>query len=161
MALYRCQNANCSEDPAGRLIYDFESNEPANLVCCPKCKTLLHDREYPNIVVKREVIHFEPPSKIYGKGLGFIACMPDTKIRGSGIPSNIPVRRTGVPGVVNCKKCLATPIMQELDKITKALEEGDFEVYLSLKDKMFIRPDQPKPQPEAVTPGIEDELKKD
>lgn len=51
--LWRCQNESCSDDPHGKLIFDFKSPEPI----CPKCGA--DGRGVgKNLIVKREEIHY-------------------------------------------------------------------------------------------------------
>lgn len=92
---YRCQSMSCSEDPAGRLIFDFWAEKPI----CPKCG--VDAAKMPHVVIQLEVVHFDPPSKVFGRGQRIVACTR----RGYGA-SNVIV--TGNPTSVNCPECKAT-----------------------------------------------------
>lgn len=105
---FRCQNANCSEDRHGRLIFDFEANEPV----CPKCGCDARDPRYADTVIQLEVIHFDPPDeRLAGKGKNILACNPRRRVGAT-------VRASGDPTVVNCPACKAT------DAYQKTVESG-------------------------------------
>jgi hypothetical protein len=90
---YRCQNEACSEDAAGRLIFDFWTERPI----CPKCGT--DGKQMPDIVIPLAVVHFDPPSHVKNRGQRIAAC--DSQGYGGRAVS-------GNPNVVNCPECRAT-----------------------------------------------------
>lgn len=89
---YRCQNEACSEDPAGRLIFDFWSTEAK----CPKCGST----PLQHIVIPLEVIHYDPPSNIRGRGQRVMACNRGPYGTGQMV--------TGAVSAVTCRECKAT-----------------------------------------------------
>jgi hypothetical protein len=92
MKPYRCQNQACSEDHAGRLIFDFWAERPV----CPKCGA--DGKIMPNVVIPLVLMHFDPPSKVFGRGMRILACTR----KGYG-QANVSV--TGNPTCVNCPDC--------------------------------------------------------
>lgn len=124
---FRCQNPACSTDHAGRLIFDFWADKPV----CPKCGT--DSKTMPHVVIELSVVHFDPPSKVEGRGLRILAC---TK-RGYGGGESV----TGCPSAVNCRECIASPEWQkiaeergidpplmDIDRIPEALEFGGLQI---------------------------------
>src|SRR5687767_1359545 len=97
---FRCQNSECSEDEAGRLIFDFWADKPV----CPKCGT--DAKTMPNIVIPLTIVHFDPPSKVFGRGLRILACT--RKHYGGGETV------TGNAGSVNCPACKESPEWQKI-----------------------------------------------
>lgn len=114
MPAYRCQNAKCSTDPHGRLIFDFEADAPV----CPTCGS--DGRKDPNLVIKLVTVHFDPPSHVFGRGLGHPACNPKKSVRG--------VMATGDPGSVSCKACKASEAFRQAERDAKPWDEADYAV---------------------------------
>jgi hypothetical protein len=126
MGLYRCQNQHCSTDPHGRLIFDFEAEEPV----CPTCGT---DARVPGpeVVVALKVVHFDPPSHVFGRGLGHPACRPEKSVRG--------VAATGDPGSVNCAACKATEAYRKAYRDSRPWDEADYAVEIDAKAGVIRR----------------------
>lgn len=122
--MYRCQNQECSNDAHGRLIFDFEADEPV----CPKCEADGRLPEYKAVVLSLVVLHFIHPDKrgaiITPNGRQRVACMPDSVLDG--------IRGTASPPVVNCKACKDTPAYRKATggKVPEVVpvEEKDFAV---------------------------------
>lgn len=98
---YRCQNSQCSEDPQGRLIFDFWSTDGV----CPKCNGT---NKGGGLVIALAIIHFHPPS---GKGMG-------SRIRpcdGQNI-SHKNSSATPVPAEVTCPACRETDVWRKLNE---------------------------------------------
>lgn len=119
MPLYRCQNPACSTDPHGRLIFDFEADQPR----CPKCNADSRRPEHKFVVVKREVIHFhiEDPR---GPDAGFgkrrrIACDAKGSIAGK--------HATGDVAAVTCPACRKTPEWETIAKERELLVPPDLD----------------------------------
>lgn len=105
MKLYRCHNAYCSEDPAGRLIFDFWSDKPV----CPKCGTDKRDKENDYLISELAIIHYDPPHpKIANRGLNVLACQPHKKFGTWG-----KLHVTGDVNSVNCQKCRASEVFRK------------------------------------------------
>ena len=101
MPLYRCYFCTNEKGLPGR---DFEADKPV----CPDCGA---DRSQPRMtdrVVALETIHFHPPSKRVGVGLGHLACSPGTKFPDP--KSQVSITATGEPHLVNCPQCRASPL---------------------------------------------------
>lgn len=112
---YRCQNQDCSEDPAGRLIFDFWAEDPV----CPKCQA---DQRHPKrgvLIVELEVIHFDPPSKYRGLGLGHLAC--NSAYQPGQLLGGKHVMATGDPGSVNCPNCRESDFWKEAKKASSGM----------------------------------------
>lgn len=116
--LYRCQNAKCSEDPHGRLIFDFEGTEPV----CPKCGT--DGRKRPQVVIKREVVHYEAPGPVEGYGVGHPACAPGKRA----------LRRSGAPQAVTCAACKGTEAFRQALAALDGPEDGLVDVPADQRD---------------------------
>ena len=75
----------------------FEAPRPM----CEPCEIdPLKDRRMAGVVLKVEIVHYDPPSKVKHRGLGVLACDPKTPVHGK--------RATGEPHVVNCAACRKT-----------------------------------------------------
>jgi hypothetical protein len=98
MPLFRCQNQKCSTDPHGRLIFDFESNEPV----CPNCKADARLPEFKHTVIKLTTIHLhlkDPKGQDIGQGSRYrVAC-------GGSLAGR---HGSGDAIAVNCPECKAT-----------------------------------------------------
>lgn len=109
MALWRCQNQECSECPAGRLIFDFEVADGQPPVC-PKCKADARKPEHRHTLVKLETVHLhvkDPTGPDVGRGSRYrLACGGSLKGK----------RASAEAGPVNCPKCKQTSEYQELAK---------------------------------------------
>lgn len=110
---FRCQNQNCSEDHAGRLIFDFWAEKPV----CPKCGA--DGKVMPDVVIPLSIIHFDAPTNVYGRGERVAAC--------TGRPHN-GQPASGNPEVVNCPECKTKPAYLKL------AEERGMELILPAPD---------------------------
>lgn len=143
MGLYRCQNAECSTDPHGRLIFDFEAATPT----CPKCGADSRRPEHKNTIVKREVVHFHVIDSA-GPDMGFgkrrrVGCIPGGSIVGK--------RATGDVRAVTCPACKLLPeyltVMAENEWSTP--EDLDFPITLDAGQVAIVGtpPDMPAERP--------------
>jgi hypothetical protein len=77
MAMWRCQNEECSEDPSGRLIFDFEVADGQPPIC-PSCKADVRKPEQRFTLVKLETVHLhvkDPNGPDVGRGHRYrVAC---------------------------------------------------------------------------------------
>lgn len=101
MGLWRCQRQECSEDAAGRLIFDFEIADGQPPVC-PKCKSDPRRPEHRRLVIRLECIHLHVKDA-NGPDIGHgdrwrVACGGSMKGR----------RVSAEPAAVNCPKCKAS-----------------------------------------------------
>lgn len=120
--LWRCQNAGCSNDPSGRLIFDFE----AELPICPKCGADARRPEFRQTVIRRECIHLHvptpngpdiPPSSSVRYGL---ACHPTKSALVGG-------RATSEAICVTCPACMKTQEYRDgMESFGIYLEDADF-----------------------------------
>jgi len=120
MPLYRCQNRNCSKDPHGRLIFDFEADAPV----CPTCGSDARKPSGALIVIELKQVHFDPPSHVFGRGLGHPACRPEKSVRG--------VMASGATDAVTCKACKATDVFKQAERDAKPWDEADYPVNIDL-----------------------------
>lgn len=128
LALYRCQNSKCAEDADGRLIFDFALSAD-QLPVCPKCGCDI--RKYPNLVIERKLIHYDPPHPVIGeRGQRCAACDPALKWEGSDH-----VGFTGAPGAVTCPNCMATDVWKQHAIEQRVRKEYDFTVEVDPKTK--------------------------
>jgi hypothetical protein len=94
--LYRCYGC----------MGEFESDRPA----CEACGIdPVKDTRDKGVVVPLVTIHFDPPSRREGQGLGCAACDPKLKI---GVPR---CAFTSEPDAVNCAACKATEVFAAQD----------------------------------------------
>lgn len=106
--LYMCYNCMGTNGVPGK-PFEVERGD----VACPECG--LTQKESQSHIVKREVIHFDPPHpKIKGKGTNKRAC--DGRAIQGGMA-------TGAPSSVTCPNCKTKPAY-----INAAEESGDPEV---------------------------------
>ncbi len=119
MGLWRCQRDKCSEDRQGRCIFDFEAERPV----CPKCKT--DHREFPQIVIKLETIHYEAVEGKIGElsyGTKELACQP-------GKPIKPGTHRSSAARAVNCPECRKTALWRDgMKNQGEVLEDKDYPV---------------------------------
>lgn len=127
MGLWRCCNENCSTDPAGRLIFDFEADEPV----CPKCGCDHRKPLEANVIVKLEAIHFDPPSHVKGRGLGYPACRPEKSVLGS--------HASGVHDAVTCRGCRESEVFKSSYAASRPWDATDHEVEIDFQ-KMIVAP---------------------
>lgn len=135
MQLLRCQNEACSKDPHGRLIFDFtlEDDQPP---VCPSCETDM--RERPEIVVRRKLIHYDPPHlKIKGRGQSKAAC------GAAGWESSDRVGFTGEPGSVSCPQCRATEVWRTNAIEMRVVEKFDLVTQIDPKTLTIKKADSP------------------
>lgn len=108
MNLYRCQNEDCSDDPHGRLIFDFENDVPV----CPKCSADARTPYGTNVVIVRVPVHLhvkDPAGPIITpRGRLRVACSPDA--------SKLPRAATGVPVAATCPACRETDAFKKLNE---------------------------------------------
>lgn len=128
VSLYRCQNSKCSDDPHGRLIFDFALPADQQPIC-PKCGTSLKNE--PLIVIRRKLIHFDPPHPVIGdRGQRCAACDPAVKWEASDH-----VGFTGAPEAVTCLDCQATEVWKKLAVERRYRQEYDFTIEVDPKTK--------------------------
>lgn len=97
--LYRCLNEECMDGP-----FEFYAVPSRVLPKCPQCG--LDD------VIELAVIHFCPPSRRRGQGLGILACT------GKGWHNKMV---TGDPRIVNCAACKQTEAWKSLHEVVTCL----------------------------------------
>ena len=123
MGLWRCQNLDCSTDPHGRCIFDFEAERPV----CPKCGGDM--RKNPNAVIELQIIHFEEIGSTIANmsyGTGELACDP-----GNDIISG--TRRSSAPTAVTCKECRKTAAWRKaMQAHGHTLQDSDYPVEVDL-----------------------------
>jgi len=91
MPLYRCLECRA----------EFEADKPA----CARCGIdPATDPRDADIVVPLVTVHFDPPSKRRGRGLGHAACDPQIRFGAVGAAF------TSEPGSVNCAACKASEV---------------------------------------------------
>lgn len=131
LKLWRCQNESCTEDPHGRLIYDFAAEHPV----CPKCGADGRTVAGSNAVVKREVIHYlviDPAGSLATPhGRRSVACQPAA--------SRVPSHTTGQWEAVTCLDC------QESEPYCRDRDAG------AVQDARIVR--GPALRPEDVSRG--------
>ena len=108
MRPYRCYNPNCME---GIRPIDFWAEHGT----CPKCGASLLDPGSKKFIACVEIVHFEPPGRFPGSGLGHWACNDKESV---GVPfrgndATGQDRATGFAGSVNCLECKKTRAWQE------------------------------------------------
>lgn len=138
MGLWRCQNPECSEDAAGRLIFDFE----ADLPICPKCAADSRKPEFRHTIVKREVVHLHVRDK-KGPDVGVgsryrIACVAATEGRKASVAGKF---GSGDATAATCPACKKTPeYFAMIPAECRALAKEDYEVEIdALAGKMSIK----------------------
>lgn len=133
MGRFRCQNPDCTEDPHGRLIFDFEAAEPV----CPKCHADGRLPEFSQRVLRLETIHYltrDQSGPIVGLlGTRYrLACSPGKTLDG--------VRATGSPPDVNCRACRETPEWRAAYAGEEAVSaEHDLKVNIDLGNQTIAR----------------------
>lgn len=118
MKRFRCYNCT----------HEFIAKEPL----CLKCGLDGREPRYATHVVEIKTIHYDPPSKVYGVGMGCRACDQNTPInRGRG---------TGIAKIVNCDACKeSAEWKQAMDYDDTGIPPGeDFPVEID-RAKMTIR----------------------
>lgn len=89
MPVFRC--LNCKNE--------IEALSPSCAACELDPAKNPGDADY---FAKVETMHFDPPTKVAGRGKNFAACNPKLKVGAAGH------RFTGDPEVVNCAACKAS-----------------------------------------------------
>lgn len=92
---------------------EFEAAAPACTDCEIDPKKDPRDKD---LIVEMRLIHFDPPSKREGRGLGYAACNPGLKV-GRGNHGF-----TGEPDAVTCAKCKATEVYATAEGSNGAVE---------------------------------------
>ncbi len=140
MGLWRCLRDKCSTDKQGRCIFDFESERPV----CPSCHT--DGREFPQIVIKLETIHYEAVEGKIGNmqyGTKELACEP-------GKPIKAGTHRSAAARAVNCAACRKTQLWREgMKDQGEVLEDKDYPVEID-PEAMAIRRVETEPVPEVA-----------
>lgn len=130
MGYWRCHNETCTEDPAGRLQYDFESKLPV----CPKCGTDRRKPEHSNMITELVCMHYFVQDKngpIIGSRFRYrIACDPNLKVLGGND------RAAGDPHAVNCTKCKGTP--EWIDAAVASRLIYDYDVGIDEKGQKYV-----------------------
>lgn len=88
MPRYRCLNCKA----------EFDAPRPA---CAPCGLDATANPRDAQLLAELAVVHFDPPSKVEGRGLGRAACDPAVKYGGDR-------RFTGEPAAVTCPACKAS-----------------------------------------------------
>src|SRR5689334_1163052 len=112
MKLWKCYNPSCCDKP-GVPGHDFAAELPV----CDACGTDARVPRFANLIVRRVVIHFEPPSHVEGMGAGHLACQPKAD------PQKY--RRTGSAIDVNCPVCVATDAWRQAEKVAQMSPDHD------------------------------------
>jgi hypothetical protein len=118
MKLWRCTHCGT----------DFEAEE----FYCEKCD--LDPKADPRLeqfAQELVVLHYEPPSRFRGLGIGRIACNLNASVAG--------LRRTGDPLAVNCSRCKETEQFKRDYRTVKVLPEYDMELGLDEKTQTIVR----------------------
>lgn len=106
----------------------------ADAAVCPNCGATAAHPRMKDKVVPLATVHFEPPSKWKGIGVGHLACLPDKKFPDPAAT----VTATGEPAHVNCPKCKATEVFKawaEKLGVPEVLPEADFKLEPAAADK--------------------------
>lgn len=93
--MFRCKGCD-SHGPNG---HEF-CGDPDTAKC--KCGHTVKELQAAGVLYELTVVHFDPPGKFPGKGLGFLACQPAVKVGTGGH------RATGLHKAVNCPACIAS-----------------------------------------------------
>lgn len=97
MRLFRCRNCN----------REFRADVPA----CEACGLdAAKDPRDEGVVVEMVTIHFDPPTKVVGRGQGHAACDPRIKVGTPGVVF------TGDRGVANCEACKTSVAFARADE---------------------------------------------
>lgn len=129
MKAWKCYNCEIVHGSKGGR--DFESEEPVCHVCGADGRTV----EGYHAVVARVVLHFDPPTAIYGKGRNVLACNPTVKI----IANKNSLRATGDHREVTCEACKSTRAWLE------ASQSGE-----DLSNAIITAPVNQPPEPDPV-----------
>lgn len=128
MPTFRCY---LCPGPKGIPGLDFTADKPV----CPTCGVDPGaDPRDAGVVVKLQVIHFDPPRRP-GRGYGHAACDPKLKVGAGGVVA------TGEPSVVNCPACRGTDAWKAVDsgepQPAAGMPSGDMIVNID-REKMTI-----------------------
>jgi hypothetical protein len=85
--------------------FTVEKGKP---VVCPSCGADASDPRFKGMLFELATIHFDPPHRIPGFGMGHRACDPTIKL-----PDKHNSKYTGEPGAVTCRACKATPAWKD------------------------------------------------
>jgi hypothetical protein len=128
MAMFRCLNPDCSDNPH-KVQFDFWADKPL----CPSCGTDGETADGKNVVGLITTIHYDPPhTKRKNCGKNTLACMPERSVFG--------LAATGEPSVVNCPKCKETDV---------------YKANVPAKYEENLKADQPKTQLVVEGRGLE------
>lgn len=120
MSLWRCHNEDCSADPHGRLIFDFEADKPV----CPKCGADPRKPEFRETVVRLETMHLlvkDANGPIFERSRRLtLACKPGAKLTTE--------RASMMRQVVNCPSCKRSAAFREAPAVDGNFDDADFDV---------------------------------
>lgn len=106
MVLWRCHN--CLNPKKGIPGLDFSTDLTTGIVC-PECGLKADTPEGRGMIIKLEIIHFDPPHEVLKhKGKNHIACNPKKRV---GESSRL--WATADHGSVTCEPCRATEAFQK------------------------------------------------
>lgn len=103
MNAWKCYNCDVLHGIAGGR--DFVSEKPV----CPFCGADGETDRGRHCVVARVILHFDPPTEVYGKGHNYLACDPQAKILGN----KNGYRATGDHRIVTCEACKTTKVYRQ------------------------------------------------
>lgn len=113
MRMFRCYNADCSDDPHGRPGHDFATAGDGKGLECPKCGG---SELTPLVPVHLIVTDKEGPIKT-PKGRRRVVCQPMLReIRG---------RLTGAADAVTCPVCKASKEFAAMGAVVAAMDEHE------------------------------------
>ena len=149
MGLWRCWNPRCTDGP--KPGFDFEAAAVGDVGECPKCHVKSNDPRFGNLIVRRVVIHFDPPHEaIDGATLAVCAC--DGKPR-------FPRKTSNAWPAVTCPVCMQTPAFAAAKAAESAEVHPDFAVPIAGDaktgriDLVASPPLAPSPTPTATKTG--------
>jgi hypothetical protein len=108
MTMYRCYNEDCTEQPNGRLGFDFSGTVPI----CPKCQCDGRQPEFAVMIQELSTIHLVVKDKagpiVTTMGRRRVACQPTA--------TKYPDNATDDPNAVNCPECQQSTAFAEVVK---------------------------------------------
>lgn len=104
---YRCMNPECLAKKSDALF--FADPVPGTLEC-PQCGLKDSDPKFGGLLQRMVIVHFDPPSRIPGFGLGVRACDPTKGINVKAVSTKKPSWHsgTGNTDAVTCPQCKET-----------------------------------------------------
>lgn len=141
--LHRCTNPKCGDKP-GQVGHDFAAI-PGQSPMCDKCGIAASDPRFGRLIVKLEIIHFEPRSGVVDEiGADYIACAPQTV----GLAKLPTVRRSGAVQAVTCPMCKLMPAYLEACDLAgttadDALASVPVEIDTMTGTVKIVKPDMP------------------